>query len=249
MSQPRASCQFLLDTGFLQSQIWLVNANQIDSGASKKRIALSLLLLLLLACQSSFASLVIMLYHNETMYLASDSIATFYSNGQPVSSVRKIFKFSDNCCASITGFAAYEITNDSGNIIISMHLVKSLENACAEETTNSASLNQKMVSIATQLNDDFYSFSNRAAVLTGTAEHHEPTQLQFVGYDAEKNCFFVKSCLVGGARSAVVESLKEYRGSQWQFVYGDNLTPEIYKQFFPDFPKNIELPKLQRDYE
>ncbi len=38
-------------------------------------------------------------------------------------------------------------------------------------------------------------------------------------------------------------------GSQWQFVNGDNLSPEIFANFFPDFPKTFELPKLRRFYE
>lgn len=34
--------------------------------------------------------------------------------------------------------------------------------------------------------------------------------------------------------------------SNWQFVNGDNLNSEIYAEFFPDFPKSFDLPKLQR---
>lgn len=36
---------------------------------------------------------------------------------------------------------------------------------------------------------------------------------------------------------------------KWQFVNGDNITPEVLKQFFPDFPKGVELPKVVRNYE
>jgi hypothetical protein len=35
-------------------------------------------------------------------------------------------------------------------------------------------------------------------------------------------------------------------GSHWQFVNGDNLNPEVFKEFFPDFPKSTKLPKLER---
>jgi hypothetical protein len=38
-------------------------------------------------------------------------------------------------------------------------------------------------------------------------------------------------------------------GSEWQFVSGDKLTPEILNTFFPDFPKDLELPKTQRQFE
>jgi len=35
-------------------------------------------------------------------------------------------------------------------------------------------------------------------------------------------------------------------GSHWEFVNGDTLTSEIFKEFFPDFPKSVKLPKLER---
>jgi hypothetical protein len=35
-------------------------------------------------------------------------------------------------------------------------------------------------------------------------------------------------------------------GSHWQFVNGDSLNPEVFKEFFPDFPESIKLPKLER---
>lgn len=37
--------------------------------------------------------------------------------------------------------------------------------------------------------------------------------------------------------------------SGWQFVSGDQLSPEILAQFFPDFPKDFELPEPQRSWE
>jgi hypothetical protein len=38
-------------------------------------------------------------------------------------------------------------------------------------------------------------------------------------------------------------------GSEWQFVSGDKLTSAILDTFFPDFPKDFELPKTQRQIE
>lgn len=37
--------------------------------------------------------------------------------------------------------------------------------------------------------------------------------------------------------------------AQWQFVNGDNITPEVLNAFFPDFPKDVTLPKVERNYE
>jgi hypothetical protein len=35
-------------------------------------------------------------------------------------------------------------------------------------------------------------------------------------------------------------------GSHWQFANGDNLDPELFEEFFPDFPKSIKLPEVER---
>lgn len=37
--------------------------------------------------------------------------------------------------------------------------------------------------------------------------------------------------------------------ANWQFVNGDRLSPEIFQEFFPDFPSNVELPEMQQGYE
>ena len=38
-------------------------------------------------------------------------------------------------------------------------------------------------------------------------------------------------------------------GSSWQFVNGDQITSTIMDQFFPDFPKDAELPVMQQNWE
>jgi hypothetical protein len=37
--------------------------------------------------------------------------------------------------------------------------------------------------------------------------------------------------------------------SKWQFVNGDNINSSVLDEFFPDFPKKVELPKVERAYE
>ena len=37
--------------------------------------------------------------------------------------------------------------------------------------------------------------------------------------------------------------------TKWQFVNCDNLTSEVYGEFFPDFPKTFKLPKVERTLE
>jgi len=35
-------------------------------------------------------------------------------------------------------------------------------------------------------------------------------------------------------------------GSNWQFVNGDTLNPELFREFFPNFPSSAKLPRLER---
>jgi len=37
--------------------------------------------------------------------------------------------------------------------------------------------------------------------------------------------------------------------TNWQFVNGDRLTHDIFQEFFPDFPKDVELPEMQQGYD
>lgn len=37
--------------------------------------------------------------------------------------------------------------------------------------------------------------------------------------------------------------------SGWQFVDGVTLTQDFFDQYFPDFPKDVELPKVKRNFE
>src|SRR5579883_1048179 len=112
----------------------------------KRQIAVSLAFCLLFICHSAFGSLVIALYHNESMYLAGDSEITYLDSGKPVGTVRKVFKLSDNCCAALTGVVSCDLENRSGDVEFSLNLSRVLENMCAAEATNSEPLDQKMQS-------------------------------------------------------------------------------------------------------
>jgi len=160
-----------------------------------------------------------MVYHDETMYLGSDSLGTSFAYDKPAQalgdvshSVRKILPISENCCAAFTGFAGHGIENSSGKTLLSLNVPKSLERLCAMELTNSASVNQKMEAVVTKLDSEYRAFFRNGLQITGTRYDHEPTRLQFFGFDAEKNCFFVKSALLDGTNSARIDMVKELRG-------------------------------------
>ena len=38
----------------------------------------------------------------------------------------------------------------------------------------------------------------------------------------------------------------EVPGTGWQFINGDKLSPQVYQELFPDFPKTVKLPKVTR---
>jgi hypothetical protein len=192
----------------------------ISMESTRKQIAAVLLLLFLAVHQSALGSLVIMLYHKDTMYLASDSLGTSFAYddpshvlGEASHSVQKISRISEHCCAAITGFAGHGIESKSGKLLISLDVPKSLGRLCALEATNSASLDEKMESIATKLNSEYCAFFKNGAQITGSAYEHDPTRLQFAGYNTEKRCFFVKSCVLDGTNSVHPELVKEYRGA------------------------------------
>ena len=36
---------------------------------------------------------------------------------------------------------------------------------------------------------------------------------------------------------------------QWQFINGDKLTPQVYQRFFPDFPKDTDIPPVTQRFD
>jgi len=169
------------------------------------------LLFLLSAPVSAFASLVIMVYHNEAMYFGCDSALT-RDDGEPDGTDLKIHQFSQACCVSITGSARYDAISQTGKFNFLLSLPEILERSCAEQLTNPASLDEKMELIATRMKQAYCSLTNRLVALTRGTGFPDPTHLQFVGYDDRKNCFFVSSCILDGTNSVHVELKKEYRG-------------------------------------
>ena len=169
-------------------------------------------LILCATSQSSLASLVIMIYHNEAMYIAGDSAGTWYNSGESKHTVQKVYPFTDHCCTAITGFAGYDLTNSAGETGFSMNLDDALGKACAKQLTNSIPLDQKMDLIATSMNQAFARYHDQTKKWTGHGDTPEGTMLQFVGYNAKKDCFFVSSCKLDRTNDITVDLVKEYRG-------------------------------------
>ncbi len=170
------------------------------------------MLLLLCSRQTSSASLVITIYHGETMYIAADSAATLRYDGEQKYSVQKIYPFAHNCCAAITGTASLDLMNSAGETEFSMHLWDALARACAQQMTNPAMLDQKMVSIAADVNQAFARYNVEARKLTANVDNPGSTVLEFVGYNAARGCFFASSCELDRTNTVNIKLAKEYRG-------------------------------------
>jgi len=172
-----------------------------------------ILIFLFASRQSSLSSLVISLYHNETMYIAGDSAATMYANGERTHTVQKVYPFSDTCCAAITGFVGYDLTNSAGKTNFSMSLSDALARACARQMTNAVSLEKKIELITFNMHEAYARYYDLAKNWAGQTNASEDTMLQFVGYDTDKEFFFVRSCKLDRTNALRIKLTKEYHGA------------------------------------
>lgn len=170
-------------------------------------------MLLLLWCfgQTSFGSLVIMIYHNEAMYVAGDSAVTSAATMKRSGSTQKVYPFGENCCAAMTGFAG-NLTKKEGEEGFSTSLSDELRQECARQATNSVPLDQKVASIATAMNQTFTRYHNLIGKDPGTKGKGGETMMAFFGYDAAKDCFFTSQCLLGQTNTVDIKRVREYRG-------------------------------------
>jgi hypothetical protein len=184
-----------------------------EIGRSCRMLPLSFLLFLLGTPLLSHASLTITVYHNDAIYLASDSLATWHSGDKTNISIRKLFKVSDTCCAAIVGLTTHEIETTSGKAAFSLNVLGSLEHLCAEQSTNSMNLDKKIEFITSKLDQEYRSYFVGSKKIAGTNFDRQPTVLEFSGYNPSKRCFFVSSCLIDGTNTCSIKPVKEYRQS------------------------------------
>ncbi len=180
---------------------------------NRERAILSAILVLLSAAtQSSLASLVIVLYNNQGLYIGSDSAITSLETGKRIGSARKTVRIAENCCVAITGSAGYDIETVWGKPFASLNFSKLLEQLSAQQLTHPASLDHKIVSVATGLNQAFCSLRTNGWGRLSTTDSLLPTCLHFAGYSTQNGCFFVDGCLLDGTNAAHVEPVKKFRG-------------------------------------
>jgi len=243
-----------------------------------------------------------MIYHNETMYLANDSLGTSFSYGNPAHvlgdashSVRKILPISDNCCAENAAQFGY----DNGQIGPPYRIFKMTKDKFAEITPAAQltelrtippnargdnSDDKAIASVMDKLEISFmagdYSYAvevmygpivekmggkeNVLAAATNITAQGKQKQIIVLSWKAKKPYQYVRAktriYAIIPYESVMTVSGKKLRqqsyqlgiktaDSQWQFANGDNLSPDFYHEFFADFPKDIELPTVERSYE
>ena len=70
--------------------------------------------------------------------------------------------------------------------------------------------------------------------VSGTTRRYAIIRYEAV-FDAAGKKLQVRNCLLG------IKAANE----AWQFIMGDQLSPEFNNQFLPDFPRNVVMPKPQ----
>jgi len=124
-------------------------------------------------------------------------MATAMATGKQVDSVQKIFRFSTNACAAITGFAMLKVGGLAGKPGYSLNIAKALERLCERELPKSEPVEKKIALIAADLNLRCKVFFDDPVIKLPAALESERTRIQFAGYDPEKQRFFLKSLVLG----------------------------------------------------
>lgn len=184
---------------------------------SGKRLATCVSLVISLA-SPAFGSLVITIYHNEAIYIGSDSMATSLATGKQVESVQKIFQFSTNACAAITGLAMLKVGGLPGKPEYSLNVVKALERLCERELSKPDSVESKIALIARDLNFRSKVFFEDPAIKLPPASASERTRIQFAGYNPEKRRFFLKSLVLGTEENLQFDIAQEFGEKKGEIV-------------------------------
>ncbi len=178
------------------------------------RRAVRFLLLAGMLVQSSVGSLVITIYHDQAIFIGSDSLAVSMATGERVQSVQKIFRVSSNACAAITGFAVLKLGGLPGRPAYSLNIVDALEKLCEREADAPVSTEAKIALIASDLNLRCKFFFDDPAIKIPAGNDAGKTRIQFAGYDPDQKRFFVKSFIPGVADAPQFDIAYEFGGKK-----------------------------------
>ncbi len=183
--------------------------------------------------QPAMASLVIAVYSNDQIYLASDSLSVmsgYETNKESHLNSKKIFKVSSNCCASITGAFGAEFVNVSSNQKFGLDLPGALGHACDDACKTTNNLEERINNIIGQFSDNHSQFIRLECYAGKRTNGVEGTRVCFWGYDTAKDRFFGSSYLFDWTNDVVASQAfdskhidRYYIGIQGE----DNFLPSV----------------------
>lgn len=162
--------------------------------------------LTLMPWNPSFASLVICIYHNNQIYLGSDSLV-HGEGGEKNFNTPKIFPIADTCWVSITGnYGSTFRDTKTGSIISRIILPLELGQICRDLNATNQPLEYKIITVAKQFGSKYIDYFRKMLSIGKDPRKIEATRLYFVGYDPSTKSFFGKSCLFQGTNQAALET-------------------------------------------
>ena len=142
------------------------------------------------------ATLIIGLYNNDAVYLASDSRMTQpQGNGtRRTFNVRKIFPISDTYCVSIANNYGGLIQETNTGIVSLLLLPLELEVMCSNAYTVKQPIQSKITSIVSDFNSKYCEYME-SRLSPPTIGEDVATRLCFWGYDDSRKAFICSSYL------------------------------------------------------
>lgn len=173
---------------------------------SKNTILAASIVLTFIAWSPSFASLVICIYHNNNIYLGSDSLV--HGEGQEKDfNTSKTFQITDTCLVSITGtFGSNFRDSKTGQVISQISLPSELGKICRDLNATNLPLEYRIDAVVRQFGLKYIEYFRKMLSIGEDPQKIEATRLYFVGYDLSTKSFFGKSCLFHGTNQAAMET-------------------------------------------
>jgi hypothetical protein len=157
-------------------------------------------ILLLLLCQSSFATLEICIYNNNALYIGSDSLVTQNTNRILT---EKVFKIADTCCLTIAdNFGSLVRDGKTGRISLCF-FPEEIQSIANYSRLSKAPLQNSISNFVVA-----FGYKYRNWMQTKLQEGGElTTRLTFWSYDKTNGDFFGSSCLFDGTNHVELETV------------------------------------------
>lgn len=164
-------------------------ANVGTSFGFGRHLLLAITTLLVLSPHSE-ASLVISIYNNNAVYLASDSLLTPGLDESKKINGPKIFMVSTNFCVTMTGLFGNPITNTNHTPSGLFTLSDKLKGFCDEEYPQAKPLGAKIMAICDNFQTAHKNYLEKLkSAGVSLSPDHQETVLYFAGYDSLQTNF------------------------------------------------------------